>query len=238
MAGKRKNRTYTAADKAAALKVLKAEGLPAASAASGASKSTVKRWADAAGIAPSEYAERSSEQNARAAAASVAARRTAMLERRVELSDQLVGQLAPKAAAIILTRLDEDAELTRRLDDATEKLEAAIIALEVGGTPPADATPEQLKAYAAVRKQAAAAVKDAMLVRSAWSDARIDVRTLVGVLTRAIGDHLGLEGDVEELAAGAGAFTVVLTAPRPERGEAVPPIVTLDPDPATEGATP
>lgn len=231
MARKPKPRTYTAEQKAAALEVLKVDGLAAAARSAGASKSSVIRWARAAGLDPADYADRSTEQNAKAAAAAVAARRATMLEHRAGLSDRLVGELAPKAAAILLNRLDEDAELTDKVNAATEALELAIAALEVAGTPDEDATPEQLKTFAAARKQAVAAVKDAMLVRRAWADARVDVRTLVGVLTRAIGDHLNLEGDLEPLEGGAGSFTVVLTAPRPERGEAVPELVTLPPEP-------
>lgn len=225
-----KRRTYTADDKAAALEVLKAEGLSAAARSAGCSKSTVIRWARAAGLDPADYADRSTAQNEAAAAASVAARRVTMLERRAELSDLLLDSLAPKAAAIIAGRLDEDAELTRRLDDATTKLEAAIMALEVAGTPPKDAGTDELKRYAALRKEATAAVKDAMLVRSAWSDARIDVRTLVGVLTRALGDHLALEGEAAAVAAqdNVDGLVVVFTAPRPDR-KAPADVITLEP---------
>lgn len=235
MAGSKspKRRTYTDKQVAAALDVLKEKGLSAAAASAGCSKSSIIRWAKAAGLDPAEYADRSTEQNAKAAAASVAARRAAMLDRRAGLSDQLLGELAPKAATILLGRLEEDEELTRRLDDATTKLEAAIIGLEVAGSPPEGADKDELKRYAEARKQAVAAVRDAMLVRRAWDDARVDVRTLVGVLTRAIGDHLNLEGDLEDLATGAGAFTIVLTAPRPQRGgEPIPDVVTLEPEEA------
>lgn len=221
---------YTDADKAKALEVLKAEGLTAAAKSSGASKSTVLRWARAAGLDPADYADRSTEQNRQAAEASAAARRRTMLENRAKVSDLLLERLAPKSAAILADRLDEDAELTDRLRDAETKLEMAIIALEACGTPPEGADIEERKRYADARKQARAAVQDAMLIRRAWADSRIAIRDLVGILTRALGDHLSLEG---EAAAAAAADTdaglvVVFTAPRPDRKRPAD-VITLEP---------
>lgn len=230
---KPKARRYTAADKAAAIDVLKADGLTAAAKASGAAKSTVLRWAEAAGLDPSAFADRSTEQNARAARAAVAARRLTMTAQRVELSDTLIGSLAPKAAALIASRLDEEDRYTELILAAEERLELAVAGLLACGDPPEDATPEVRKTFAEARKGARAAVADARLILDAYRTARAKLPELVGVLTRAVTDHLNLEGEAADAAQATGSFMVTLTAPRPTRKAAPPGVVTLDPIPET-----
>lgn len=219
------NPRYTDADKAAALEVLKAEGLPAAAKSAGCSKSTIIRWAKAAGLDPSAYAERSTEQNKAAAAASVASRRRAMVDRRIAISDLLLEQLAPEAAAILADRLAEERATTELVKGAAERLELAITGLgaivgliEEAKAEGSTVSAEQLANLEEQRKAARAHVTDAKVILEAHRAGRIKVPELVGVLTRAIADHLTLEGDAEAAAAHDGTgFTVILSAPRPNR---------------------
>lgn len=214
-----RRRRYTDEQKATALEELKANGLAAAARQSGAAKSTVLAWAKAAGLDPALYADRSTDQNAKAAAASAAVRRTTMLANRAALADTLLGRLAPKAAELIAARLEEEATLAERLAADEERLEAAILALDALGQPddPADpATVDERKVKAKMREEARERVKDATMMLRAHRDARVKVPELVGVLTRSVSDHLALEGDAEQVA-GAEAFTVVITSPRPQR---------------------
>lgn len=220
---------YSDDDRAAALEVLKAEGLPAAAASAGCSKSTIIRWARAAGLDPADYAERSTEQKRQAAAASVAARQARVVEERIALSDLLL-KLAPTAGALLLDRLEEDRRTAERVAAAEERLEVAIGALAACADPPEDATPEVRKTFAEARKDARAAVSDARLVLSAWRDSRAKVPELVGVVTRAVHDHLALEGEAAEAATTPAGFTVVLSAPRPDRRNRPEP-VTLEAEP-------
>lgn len=222
-------RAYTDADKTTAIETLKTDGLAAAARTSGASKSTVIRWARAAGLNPADYANRSTAQNEAAAVAAVAARKLATIERRGRISDLLIGDLAPKAIAAIDRRLDEEAELDALVADAQTSLYNATVALEVLSAPPDPKDPlgpEERNAIAAARIDAREAVKSAALVLRTFQQARTKVPELVGVFTRSINDHLALDGDAADQAAASGTFTLIFTAPRPTPG-ALPPVVDL-----------
>jgi transposase-like protein len=226
---KPKGKRYTDADRARAVEVLKADGLTAAAKAIGCAKATVLAWAKAADVDPSDYADRSTDQNTRAAVAAVAARRATMVKNRAALSDELIGKLAPKAAALIADRLDEEARYAELIAEAEERLELAVIGLLACGDPPEDADVDTRKTFAEARKTARAAVADARLILDAYRSGRVKVPELVGVLTRSVTDHLALEGEAQDAAAASGSFAVTITAPRPPRRAPAPGVVTLDP---------
>lgn len=223
-----KPRRYTDEDRARALEVLQADGLAAAAAAIGCSKSTVSRWAEAAGIDLAATAERSTEQKRQAAAASVAARAAKLVDRHAQLSDLLLERLAPQAAELIAERLEEDRRQAERIAEAEEHLDAAIAALAVIADVAEGAdNPEEARRVAREeRKGARERVLDARAVLEARRAGRVKVPELVGVLTRAVNDHLLLEGKAAEAAdATPAGFTVVLSAPRPDRRHRPEPVV-------------
>lgn len=225
-------RRYTDAEKAAALDVLRAEGLAAAARHSGAAKSTIKAWAAAAGITPDDYATAAARSaTERATAASAAARTAATVEKRATLAELLLDRNAQRAAELIADRLTEEADAAAKVADASARLDSAILALEVLNAPddPDDpATPEERAARQAMRKDARQAVTDARLNLLALRAGRAKLPELVGVLTRAVHDHLRLLGDLDAVDDGA-PFAITLTAPRPARQPL--DVVTLDPDP-------
>lgn len=223
---------YSDADKAEALEVLKADGLAAAARAVGCSKSTVIRWARAAGLDPADYADRSTTQNQQAARASVAARQAAMVDRRASLSDLILERITPRAAELLADRLDEEAEVAEQVKAAAERLELAIGFLDATAEEAKaldeNATTRQRRFLEEQRRQARADVDDAQAILKAHRAGRLRVPDLVGVITRGIHDHLALEGEAAEVADAAG-FTVVLSAPRPNRRNRPDPVV-LDPE--------
>lgn len=199
---------------AAALETLVTEGLPAAAKFAGVSKSTVVRWARKAGITAEQYAQRTDAKNT---AEATRVRRETMLRERGELSDMLRNRLGLPAARVIAQRLE-------RVESDEELIELArgrwkdAMAVE---TQAADFGPDaQLQA-----RQATARAKVDVLVAEAGT---ISTRDLVGILTRAVHDHLALEGDAATEAQ-PGEVAVVFTAPRPARGPIT--VVQLNPDP-------
>lgn len=175
-------------------------------------------------------AERTRLADKRAKAAEV--RSAKMAEGRSELAEVLLDRLSRLAAAQLVARLEEQAGTAERVALAEQALDDAVTALEALGAPDdvADpATPEERKAKAELRKGARERVSDARLVLAAYREGRIPVPALVGVLTRAVSDHLALEGKAADLP-GAGAIVLEFGAPLPDP---VPPKIWTQEELAT-----
>lgn len=211
--------------------------------AAGVGESTVRRilalLADAgalpersAGVA----AARARALEKRAAASE--ARAEQMAEARTDLADLLLRQLGRLAAAALVVRLEEQAGAAERVALAEQALDDAVVGLEALAAPDDagdPATPEEKATKAELRKAARERVSDARLVLAAYREGRIPVPALVGVLTRAVGDHLALEGKASALP-GAGAIVVEFGAPLPD---ATPPRIWTQAELAAgAGATP
>jgi hypothetical protein len=135
----------------------------------------------------------------------VEARREQMTKKREELSDLLIGRLSRPAAETIAKRLVEAEQYEDLVARASQRFLDALKAEEVAR---ADFGEEEL---ASARK----ATRQARLELSTVLELRIDVRDLVGVVTRGIADHLALEG-IELEGKEVGDLIVELLVPRPD----------------------
>lgn len=118
---------------------------------------------------------------------------------RAELSDTLLHRLSAVAVERLLQRLGEELEGDARVGEARRALDEAVLALEaLNAADDGDAGDAELvKVKKELRASARQRVTDARLVLGAYREGRIPVRELVGVLTRAVGDHLALEGQAQ-----------------------------------------
>lgn len=175
------------------------------------SRAVIHRWAKIAGLVADGADRDVKGPNARDTSKATEVRLARQAEARTQLSDLLLGGVTVKAAEQIAERLAEEEERKARLAEAEERLDAALAWLEALTPAPdpqsaAEAVDEQLsplerelrdlsdKALTALRKDARSAVQTARLIVEARRGARLDVRDLVGVLTRGLADHLALEG--------------------------------------------
>lgn len=164
-------------------------------------RSTVIDWGKAAGI---ELVTRRPRDTTPATDARLAK----LDEDRRSLSELLLGGLSRPSAELIASRLQSAVAVQETIDIArlsftdAMKLEAQAI----GDYP----DPESKE-----RKGARAAVRSARLALEIALESSVGVRDLVGVLTRAIADHLTLEGKGEDDEA-VGDLIVEIHVPRPE----------------------
>lgn len=176
---------------------------------------TARRWCRGIEVVRTEPTEKQAE----AAAAARDARRAVILERRGQLSDDLLGRLSPAALALLLGRLEEQVDLAPLILEDERRLEDAILSLEALNADDDPKDPESREERAAkdqLRRSARQRVMDARLILAAHRDARIPVRDLVGVLTRSLADHLTLEGEAAD-AADRVPIPVIFTSPAPDR---------------------
>ena len=160
----------------------------------------VKAMIKAGDLAERKFSRQKQTQKGRAVALES---RIARRDRgRDDLSDLLLHELGPTSARRILARLAEDLELEAKVAEARQALDDAVLALEVLNAPD-DAgdpdTPEAAKLKQELRRDARARLQDARLILAAYAGARIPVRTLVGILSRAVVDHLSLESQTPAL---------------------------------------
>lgn len=188
--------------KAGALAILVADdgGLAKAAEYAGVSKSTVSRWAKAAGISPDQYGGEGRKQTADA----TAARMAAVVKDRGELDELLRQGLALPAARVIAQRLQR-VEADEELIEVARNRWKDAMAVEAQAS---DFGPDAVRQAS----QATAKAKVDVLVAEAGT---ISTRDLVGILTRSVHDHLALNGEDADVA--PGEVSVVFTAPRPER---------------------
>lgn len=171
----------------------------------GPSKSTLRRWLDQAEDDGEDVPEARRRDQVEAA---VEARRAQLLEERADLSELLVRKLAQPAVHLLANRLEEAQEDERLVVETRARmLEALAFERQVGEDMGPDA-----------RKDAAKATKAARQDLELAERRRIPVRELVGVITRAVSDHLSLEGEEREEAA-TGDLVVELMVPRPDPEE-------------------
>lgn len=194
----------------------------------GPSLNTVKGWARAAGVdVNAENVREAEEVEARRQTEAATAARLAKLQgRRQAMSEALLERLTSPSVELIADRLVEELEVRDYVQTARVGLEMALAEHRVAGevlaelqtTPKAerdDGWKDQQATATEARKLARSSVQDARLALNAVLDARIPVRDLVGIATRALADHLALEGlDADEQA--DGGIVVELTMPEGE----------------------
>lgn len=197
-----------------------------AAAVVGCSVDTARRWCRGIAVVRTAATEKQEE----AAALARAARRETILTKRAGLSDDLLGRLSPAALELLVGRLEEQVDLAPLIAEDERRLEEAILGLEalsVADDAKDEATREERAVKSDLRRQARERVMDARLILAAHRDARIPVRDLVGVLTRAVADHLTLEG---EATAGELAMPVPVIFTQPQADRRPPFIVQLGAD--------
>lgn len=183
----------------------------------GPSKGTIRRWL--ADVDPDTLPDPADTERT-AAATEERRRRTA--KARGELAELLVDRLARPAAELLAGRLAEAVEDEELIAAARERYTDA---LKMERQASADFGPE-------ARKDAAKVTKEARIDLKYAERRRPDVRELVGVLTRAVGDHLDLEGEEVEREQVVGDLVVELVGiPRPDPAATDDDAVQVQPDP-------
>lgn len=167
----------------------------------GPSKSTLRRWLNAAEASGEQVPEARRRDDVEAA---VEARRAQLLEGRAELSAALIDRLSRPALELLAKRLEDAADDEVLVAEARERYLDAVklerMAAEYGD--------DERKSAGQVTKARLADLKFA-------ASMRVDVRDLVGVLTRSVHDHLNLEGEASDDDR-RGDLVVELAIPRPD----------------------
>lgn len=149
----------------------------------GPSRSTLVGWARAEAIDLTNVAPGKSDKQRHATGPATEARLARLEVSRQRHSEMLLEELSRPAAALLKARLDEADEVEELVDLARERyVDAVKVARQAD-----DFGPEAVKA-------ANAAVRDARRELELAAGFRINVRDLVGIITRSITDHLALEG--------------------------------------------
>jgi hypothetical protein len=198
-------RHYTDADKTQALELYAADGLAAAHHATRIPRSTISGWARIAGIEPGRTTDKTAAATAVAAAARAAERQ--------EVSDYVLGRLARKSAHHVETHLDRQPAAIARLDEALVDYDDAVAALRAQRE--LDPTDED------ATKALAARVLEARHHAATAQAACLDVRSLVGIISRGVHDHLALEG-IAQVADEDGSLVVELVLPPRRFDDPVP----------------
>lgn len=182
----------------------------------GPAKGTLRRWLDDAEAAGEQVPEARRRADVEAA---VDARRAQLLEQRAELSALLVDRLSRPALELIAHRLEEATTDEQLVADARQRYLDAVAVERMA----ADEGEEERKRASAVTRARLGDLKFA-------ASMRLDVRDLVGVLTRSVHDHLALEGEASDEDR-RGDLVVELAIPRPV---AATDVVELEPEPEQE----
>lgn len=169
------------------------------------SASTIRKWRHDANIPATPGQTPPADPNEASAI-----RLARLAKDRERISEALLRRLTGPAVELIARRLEEEVTIVLpRVNAARQALDDATLNLSLY----ADESPESPS-----RKAALAAQTKARLMYELESGLTIPLRDLVGVTTRAIVDHLALEGlgaELEEYDA-TKAVTIELVMPRPD----------------------
>jgi hypothetical protein len=175
-------------------------------------RSTLAKWAQNRGI----ELDVAPDKNARETTAATSARLARLEEGRAELSELLLEKLSRPAVEELDRRLQEAREAEALVTAARQAYQDALTAVAMTRDLEKDSEP---KARRAAIKEAMGHVYQTRQELAFAMDFRIGVRDLVGLLTRALGDHLALEGlDADD--AEVGDLIVELNVPRPDPRQA------------------
>lgn len=199
--------------RAEALELYAAHGLTEAVRRSGVPRSTLHRWAQAAG-AESGSREHSHRQTRAARAATTAAhaagratfaeRLAHLADERADLAGRLLTDLAPDSAQLIARRLDRALEGDDLVADAAQRWADCLRLERLAADMGPDAVRDAQEATRSARADLEAAERLAL-----------STRDLLAVLDRSVAGYLALEGAAAD-DRGAGAIVVELLIPEPE----------------------
>lgn len=163
---------------------------------------TLRAWVHDAGI---ELSTRDPDQAARTRKATEA-RLDRLAGHRLEVSDLLASRAVPRSVDLLVRRLAEQEDVERRVADAREKLEEALVMQRAA----ADGDTE-------ARNSARREVVLARLLYAMERDDRVPIVDLVRIINYGIARHLELEGIAQaDEDDDTNPIIVELTLPRPD----------------------